>query len=260
MDLWLRIQGLWRGGAVALAEIFLLFLLLYAFLRFLRVSRGAAVLRGILLVIGLLIGTVFLAANLLELEHITWVFERLAVLFFVALIVIFQPEFRRGLLRLGLHPLFSRFMRASSPAIEEIVQAASDLSRRSVGALIAIQRDVPLTPYLEGGTSLNAEISKELLESIFHPGSALHDGGAIVQGNRVAAAGCLFPLNENPELSKALGTRHRAGLGLSEQSDAVTVIVSEESGAISLGVDGDLTHNVTPERLRDELNRLCLES
>lgn len=255
-----RLQTLISGGVPAFVEIFLLFLIIFAAARFLIGSRGAPVLRGILLLIGLSIGIVFFAANIFELVHIQWVFEKIAALFFVALLIIFQPELRRGLLRLGLHPIFRRVVRASSPAIDEVVEAAQEMSQNKIGALIGIQRTVSLEPYVEGGTRLNAEISKELLLSIFYPGSALHDGGVVIQGNRVAAAGCLFQLSENPELSKTLGTRHRAGLGLSEENDAVTVVVSEETGKISVGVDGKLRTGLSVDELRHLLTELCLES
>jgi len=260
MDFWQRIQALWRGGAFAVVEILILATVMYLLLRFLRGSRGAVVLRGMILLIGLSIGIVFLAASLLELEHITWVFEKLAALFLVALVVIFQPELRRGLLRLGLNPVFRGLVRASSPAIDEIVEAASKMSARKVGALIAIQREVPLNSYIEGGTAMNAEITSELLQTIFHPGSALHDGAVVVQGRRISAAGCLFPLTENPELSKSLGTRHRAGLGLTEESDAVVVLVSEETGKLSIALDGKLQQGLSTDELRDQLTRLCIES
>ncbi|MCZ7647184.1 MAG: diadenylate cyclase CdaA [Planctomycetota bacterium] len=260
MDWIERIQGIWRGGLVAVFEIFLLFLVIYLLFRFLRGSRGAAVLRGIFTVIGLIFGIVFLFASLFELEHITYIFEKLAALFFIALLIIFQPELRRGLLRLGLTGPFGHFVQASSPVLDEIVQAATAMSQRSVGALIAIQREVPMNAYVEAGTPMNSEVSSELLQTIFHPGSALHDGAVIVQGNRIAAAGCLLPLTENPELSKTMGTRHRAGIGLSEESDAVTVVVSEETGRISLGFDGKLKQGLSPDELRKELTRLCLET
>ena len=133
-----------------------------------------------------------------------------------------------------------------------------------MGALIAIQRRVPLNDYVERGTVLNAEITRELIETIFFKGKSegtiLHDAGVIVTGNRIAAAGCLFPLSENPELSKSLGTRHRAALGMSEESDAVTVIVSEETGRISVAVEGRFIHGLTPQELRAKLTELCLES
>lgn len=256
-----RLQNFPVSGGV---EIFLLATVFYLLFSFLRGSRGAGVLRGMLVVIGLSIGIVFVAARYFQLEHIVWVFEKLAALSIVAAVIIFQPELRRGLLRLGLNPLIARFVRADSPAIEEIVEACSNLSRRSMGALIAIQRRVPLNDYVERGTVLNAEISHELLETIFYKGkyegTILHDAGVIIIGNRLAAAGCLFPLSENPELSKSLGTRHRAALGMTEESDAVTVVVSEETGRISLAVEGKFIHGLTREELQSKLTELCLES
>lgn len=257
---WQGIQALWQAGWPAFVQIFLLFLILYGFLRFLRSSRGAPVLRGIFLFVGMSIVVMFLAAYLLKLQHITWVFEKVAALFFVAVMIIFQPELRRGLLRLGMHPFFHRLVRTSSPAIDEIVEATTLMSQRSVGALIAVERQVTLTPFIEHGTELNAEITSELLQTIFHPGSALHDGAVIVQGSRVAAAGCILPLTENAELAKTLGTRHRAGVGLTEQNDAVTVAVSEETGTISLCVDGKLSQGITPRDLRRQLTELCIET
>jgi diadenylate cyclase len=260
MELVQKLDVLWRAGGWAFVEVLLLYLVIYGVLRFLRGSRGAAVLRGVLLLIALSIGIVFLAANMLQLERITWLFEKLSALFMVALVIVFQPELRRGLLRLGLNPFFRRFVRASSPALEEIVEAVISMSQNRVGAIIAIQRDVPLTPYIETATALNAEISSELLRTIFHKDTILHDAAVIIQGNRVAAAGCLLPLSENPELSKSLGTRHRAALGLSEESDAVTIVVSEETGQISLGVDGELRQRLSPDDLRKQLTELCIEA
>ena len=263
MDFLKRLQGV---GGSAIVEILILAAVFYVVLRFLRGSRGAGVLRGMLVVIFVSIGVVFVAARyLFQLEHIVWVFEKLAALSIVAGMIIFQPELRRGLLRLGIHPLMGRFVRADSPAIAEIVEACANMSNRSIGALIAIQRQVPLSDYIERGTVLNAEVTRELLETIFFKGKSgdgtiLHDAGVIILGSRVAAAGCLFPLSENPELSKALGTRHRAGLGLTEESDAVTVVVSEETGRISLGVEGRLMHGLTPEELEKRLTELCLVS
>lgn len=258
-----RLQGV---GANAIVEILILAAVFYIVLRFLQGSRGAGVLRGMLVVIFVSIGVVFVAARyLFQMEHIVWVFEKLAALSIVAAMIIFQPELRRGLLRLGIHPLMGRFVRADSPAIAEIVEACANMSNRSIGALIAIQRQVPLNDYIERGTVLNAEVTRELLETIFFKGKSgdgtiLHDAGVIIVGSRVAAAGCLFPLSENPELSKALGTRHRAALGLTEESDTVTVCVSEETGRISLGVEGKLIHGLTPEELQQRLTELCLVS
>ena len=259
-DLFKRLQNVPQTGVSAIVEIILLAAIFYIILSFLRGSRGAGVLRGMLVLVGLSIGIVFLAAKLFQLEHIVWVFEKLATLSIVTAVIIFQPELRRGLLRLGLHPSIGRFVRADSPAIEEIVEACTVLSHSSTGALIAIQRRVPLNDYVERGTLLNAEVTRELIETIFYKGTILHDAGVIIIGSRMAAAGCLFPLSENPDLSKSLGTRHRAALGLTEESDAVTVTVSEETGRISIGVEGKLTHGLTAEELRTRLTELCLES
>jgi diadenylate cyclase len=260
-DFLARLQNFPPAGVI---EIFLLATVFYLLLVFLRGSRGAGVLRGMLVVIGLSIGVVFVAARYFQLEHIVWVFEKLAALSIIAAVIIFQPELRRGLLRLGLNPLIARFVRPDSPAIDEIVEACANFSKNSTGALIAVQRRVPLNDYIEPGTVLNAEITRELLETIFFKGKSegtiLHDAGVIIVGNRIAAAGCLFPLSENPELSKSLGTRHRAALGLTEESDAVTVAVSEETGRISLSVEGKFIHGLTPPELQAKLTELCLES
>lgn len=259
MDFQPRWEALQREGPLAVAEVLLFFVVLFSLMKFLRGSRGAAVLRGTLFLIGVMIATVFLAASLLALEHIAWAFEKLAALFMVALLVIFQPELRKGLLRLGMTPIFRRLVRASSPAIDELVEAAGIMSGQKVGAIIAIERQVPLTSFAESGTLVGAEISAGLIRTIFHRDTVLHDGAVIVRGNRIAAAGCILPLTES-EVSRALGTRHRAALGLSEESDAVTIVVSEETGQISLGVDGKLKQGLTPDALRKELVRLCLES
>lgn len=254
-----RLRGMPITGAGAIVEIVLLALVLYLLLRFILGTRGAGVMRGMLILIGVAIGIVYVAARYFQLEHIGWVFERLAALSILAGVIIFQPELRRGLLRLGVNPFIGKIVRAGSPAIEEIVEACSTMSRQKCGALIAIQRQVPLDDFIERGTVMNADVTRELLETIFYKGTILHDAGVIVIGSRIAAAGCLFPLSENAELSKSMGTRHRAALGLTEDSDAVTVAVSEETGRISIGVEGKLMHGLSIEDLRKELTKLCLE-
>lgn len=254
-----RLRGMPITGAGAIVEIVLLALVLYLLLRFILGTRGAGVMRGMLILIGVAIGIVYVAARYFQMEHIGWVFERLAALSILAGVIIFQPELRRGLLRLGVNPFIGKIVRAGSPAIEEIVEACATMSRQKCGALVAIQRQVPLDDFVERGTVMNADVTRELLETIFYKGTILHDAGVIVIGNRIAAAGCLFPLSENAELSKSMGTRHRAALGLTEDSDAVTVAVSEETGRISIGVEGKLMHGLSIEELREKLTQLCLE-
>jgi diadenylate cyclase len=141
--------------------------------------------------------------------------------------------------------------------ISEVVRAAVELSKRRVGALVAIQREVGLGVYIEHGVRLDAEISAETLWTIFTSTGPLHDGAVILRQGRIAAAGCLFPLTENPDLSRTLGTRHRAAIGVTEDSDAVAVVVSEETGRISLGLEGELREGLTPEELRAQLLELC---
>ncbi len=253
-------QSLPFAAAGAVVEIVLLAAVIYLFLRFLQNSPGAGVMRGMLVLAGISIGVVFVAAWFFKLEHIVWVFERLAALSILAGVILFQPELRRGLLRLGVNPFIGKFVRADSPAIDEIVEACASMSKRNCGALIAIQRRDPLANFVERGTVMNADITRELLETIFYKGTILHDAGVIIVGNRVAAAGCLYPLSVNAELSKSMGTRHRAALGLTEESDAVTIAVSEETGRISVGVEGKLIYGLTPEELKKQLSVLqCLE-
>lgn len=249
------------GTAIrTVSEILVLALLIYALMRFLRGSRGAGVMRGMLILGGLAIGGVYVAAHFFDLIHVVWVFEKLAALSIIAAVIIFQPELRRGLLRLGVSPLIGQIVRADSPALEELVEACASMSKRQCGAIFAIQRQVPLTDYVERGTIMNADVTRELIETIFYKGTILHDAGVIIVGNHIAAAGCLFPLSENAQLSKSMGTRHRAALGMTEESDAVTVCVSEETGRISVGVEGKLMHNLSVDELREQLRVLCLES
>ena len=146
-----------------------------------------------------------------------------------------------------------------SALIEELIRAVSNLSKEKIGALIAIEREISLGTYVEGGVFIDAEVKADLIDTVFWPGSALHDGAIVIQNERIAAAGCLFPLTENPEISKRLGTRHRAAIGLTEETDAVTVVVSEETGNISVGVRGHLERDLDRDSLRRILRELLTE-
>ena len=203
---------------------------------------------------GFLIGMYFLS-RWFELETVNWVIRNLAGYVVFAIIVLFQADIRRALAHFGRAPFFRYFERAQSAdeTIEELVATAANLASRRTGAIIVIERQIGLRNYIEGGIPLDALVTYDLMASIFHPGSPLHDGAAIIQGDRVAAAACFLPLSVNPRLGRELGTRHRAALGLTEENDAVAIVVSEETGSISLVRDGKIERGISPEVLRTEL-------
>ena len=238
-----------------LVEIFLIWLVIYAFLRFMEGTRGEGILKGI----ALLILTVPILLNILAEEF--KVLDRLVVImnFFgaaaiPALVIIVQPELRRALVRLGQTRFLGVLFKGQTEGmVDEIVKAVFRMSRRKVGALIALEREVGLQNYVERGTRIDGLISSQLLSSIFFPGSELHDGAVVIQKERVAAAGCLFPLSDNPHLSSMFGTRHRAGLGITEETDAIAVIVSEESGAVSFAHGGILERPHSAQELKELL-------
>jgi diadenylate cyclase len=237
-------------------EILLLFLGIYAVLRFLQGSRGAGVLKGLALVFGLALVVLLVLTRTLELERIGYLVKEFFTISVFALILIFQPELRRALIQLGQHRIFEWFLRKDEVPLEEIVTACVRLAKDKIGALVAIEREIRIPGIIEQGKALNAEISAELIETIFYPGSSLHDGAIVIQGDRIVAAACLFPLTDNPDISKRLGTRHRAAIGLTEETDAVTVVVSEETGKISLGFRGHLEPDLDRDALRRTLREI----
>ncbi len=173
------------------------------------------------------------------------------------LIVLFQPEIRRALSRVGRNLSLMKFASHNPKAIyDDIVMAAEYFSQNRIGALIVVERQAGLQTYIESGIPLDAKLSYDLLVSIFRPGSPLHDGAVIIEGSRVAAAGCFLPLSLNPMISKQLGTRHRAAIGITEDSDALVVLVSEETGSISVASAGTIDTNLTPEELGDRLSEM----
>jgi diadenylate cyclase len=176
----------------------------------------------------------------------------------VALVVIFQPELRRGLAELGGHPIFS-LTSEKRETVHDIAEAVSQLANKQFGALIALERDTSIKVYEETGVELDATFSIELMLTLFHPKSALHDGGVIVRNGRIAAAACIFPVSQRETLDRSLGLRHRAGLGLTEESDAIAVIVSEETGAISICHRRRIERNFTPESFRKRIAELMLQ-
>ncbi|HEY6362948.1 MAG TPA: diadenylate cyclase CdaA [Vicinamibacterales bacterium] len=200
----------------------------------------------------------FFLSRWLQLETVNWVIRNLATYVVFAIIVLFQADIRRALAHFGRAPFFRYFEREESAAetIEELVVAATTLATRRIGAIIVFERQIGLRNYIEGGIPLDAMVTYDLVASIFQPGSPLHDGAVIVQGDRVAAAACFLPLSVNPRVSRDLGTRHRAALGLTEENDAVAIVISEETGSTSLVLGGNIERGIAPDALKARLRSL----
>lgn len=240
-----------RPGVGGLLEILVLGVLFYYSILFFRGTRGAQVLLGfITAVVAMLVLT-----RIFNLDTLNWLLQQLSVYLVVAFLVIFQPEIRRALAELGKQHVFASTERERG-LLDEIVQAVSRLAADKIGALIAIEREIGTRAVQETGTRLDSAVSAELLTTLFYPRTALHDGGVIIEGDRIRAAGCVFPLSGR-DIGKT-GTRHRAAVGLSEESDALVVVVSEETGAISLAYKGRLIRGLDEERLRRILSSVLL--
>lgn len=231
-------------------EMAVLWFIIYRLLLFIKGTRAVQVLRGIIIII-----IIFFLTQKLGFDVINWIFTKLIALSVIAFLVVFQPELRSGLARIGREKVFGNII-TEERVIEEIAKSASMLSKKKIGAILAIQREVNLEPYTESGVMVDSNVSSELLNTIFMPNTPLHDGGVIIHGDRIIAAGCLFPLTQNPDVSKLLGTRHRAAIGLTEETDAVCVVVSEETGAVSVANAGKLTRDLDRERLINHLRAL----
>ncbi|NIA21158.1 MAG: TIGR00159 family protein [Anaerolineaceae bacterium] len=245
--------------AMDVVEFLLIALVVYTVYRFLRGTRGARVFRGFvfLLITGFVL--VQLLASLLDMQRVQIIYNVLIQLAVVAAVIIFQPELRRAMIQLGQNPLFRFFLKKEGIAFIDILCGAVEhLSRDKIGAIIAVERDTGLLGLVESGRILNAELTPEMLVTIFWPGSPLHDMGVIIRQNRIVAAGCEFPLTQNPPLGPKYGARHRAALGLSEDSDAVVIIVSEETGEISIALEGRLIENLPVERFRRVLTQMLV--
>jgi len=233
-------------------DILIIAMLIYYMLQLLRGTRAMQMLIAILLLVILYEG-----ARRAQFEMVEWLLDTLLPYVAIALIVLFQPEIRRALDRFGRNLSLTRFS-SSSPAssFDDVVLAAGYFAQNRIGALIAFERDVGLRTYIESGIPLDANLSYDLLLAIFRPGSPMHDGAVIVQAARLAAAACFLPLTLNPLTSNQLGTRHRAAIGVTEESDAVAVVVSEQTGAISLAVGGTIELGLTVDQLTDKLTNL----
>jgi len=230
-----------------LIEIGILWFVFYMLLLFIKGTRAVQVLKGIIIIV-----IIFLLSKELQLESINWILTKLFTISIIAFFIIFQPELRRGLARIGQFGMFS----SQQETFDEIVKAALILAKKKIGALIAIEREIGLKAYIESGVPMESKVTSELINTIFTPNTPLHDGGIVVQGSIIAAAGCLFPLTQNPHVSSSLGTRHRAAMGLSEETDAIVVVVSEETGDISISVAGKLTRHLDEKEIGRVLSNI----
>lgn len=238
----------WSTISVAL-DVLLVAVVIYQVLVMIRGTRAAPMLAGVAVV-----AIIFYLARVGELTTLNWLISRLVPYVLFALIVVFQSEIRHVLANVGRRLRFGRGSASESDTYDDIVLAANLFSQHQTGALIVIEREIGLRTYIESGVPLDARLSYDLLATIFRPSAPLHDGAVIVQKERVAAAACFLPLSMNPVLSTQLGTRHRAGMGITEETDAIAVIVSEETGAISVAVGGKIERDLSVEQLRERLS------
>jgi len=232
------LTSFWRP----LIEILFIWVLIYTVIRFFQGTRAMQVLLGLVILV-----VIFLAAKFFELNSIIWVLSKVFAVGVVAFLIIFQPEMRRVLARIGT-TMSSGFL-SKGGAIDEVIRACDHMARHRTGALIALERDVGLKSYIESGMMIDAKVSAELLLSLFDPHTPTHDGAVILSGDRIASCGSLFPLTQMTDLPPSVGTRHRAAIGLTEENDAVCVVVSEETGSISVSVFGKLTKALDLEDL-----------
>lgn len=235
-------------------DVLLVWFVIYKILALIKGTKAVQLLKGIFVIVIIRIITVYLGLNTLS-----WMTKQVIDFGFLAIIIIFQPELRRALEQLGRGKLFARSGMQEDEEQDRLIVAmtksVSYMAKRRIGALISIEKNTGLNDYIETGISMKSDISSELLINLFIPNTPLHDGAVIVQKNRIAAAACYLPLSESPFISKELGTRHRAAIGISEVTDAVTIIVSEESGSISLTTNGELHRNLTLEEFEQRLRK-----
>lgn len=235
------IKNIWKPAV----EIIILAIIIYYLAGFLRRTRGWPVVIGFIVLLSLTI-----IATLFEFQVLSSLLQWFFAFSAIAIIVIFQPELRRLLAEIGTFSV-SANNRNQRQNIEEIIQAVENLSELKIGALIAIENTMPLRDYVQNAVDVDCVVSREMLETIFFPNNAIHDGAVIIKGDRIKYAACILPLTQREDLSKSMGTRHRAAIGLSEETDAFIIVVSEETGAISYAYRGELTRKVSIEQLRD---------
>ncbi len=246
-----RLRG--YSPMVVIVQLLLIGIVVWWVMRFLRGTRGAGLVKGA----SVLVAVFYIVLRLLpksdEWKRLEFLFGRFLLFALVALAIAFQPELRRALIQIGQARLFRSARGQVVAAVDALVESAAYLSRNKIGALVAVERSVGLAALTQTGTLLDARLTPSLLNSIFYPGTALHDMGVVIRGDRVVAAGCQFPLAESEDVDRSLGSRHRAALGLAQDSDAVIMVVSEETGRVSLAYEGQLHIGLEPENLREML-------
>ena len=239
-----------------LVDILVVSALIYEILKLIRGTRAVQMAVG-----GGFLVALFYGSRWGHLETVNWLIRNMVGYLVFGVIVLFQSDIRRALAHLGRAPFFRYFAKPESAeeSIEELIVAASMLSAQRIGAIVAVERQIGLRNYIEGGIPLDAVLTYDLIMSIFQPSSPLHDGAVIVQDDRVAAAACFLPLTVNPKLSKELGSRHRAAIGLTEENDSVAIVVSEETGSVSVVADGQIDRGLDADLLRERLRSLVLQ-
>jgi diadenylate cyclase len=238
-------------SVISVIDILLVAVIIYELLALIKGTRASLMLVGVLT-----LALAFYVSRLADLAAVHWLIATLLPYTAFALIVVFAPEIRQALARLGRRITLSRALPSAAEAYDDIVLAANLFCQNQTGALIVIEREIGLRTYIESGVPLDAQLSYDLLATIFRPSAPLHDGAVIVQNDRIAAAACFLPLSMNPVLSTQLGTRHRAGIGVTEETDAIAVVVSEETGTISLAVGGKIERDLTVDELRERMGAL----
>ncbi len=253
------ISGIWNLlkhiTIINVIDILIVSYIIYKIFMLIKETRAEMLVKGIALII-----VIMIVSDRVGLVTLYWLIKSAIQIGVIALIIIFQPELRRALEHLGRSRFFTKSLMITEEEVDnatkQIVEAVCNLSSTKTGALIVIEQETGLNDYVQAGIKLDAVLTSQLLENIFVVNTPLHDGAVIIRNNRIAAAACFLPLTENYETNKKLGTRHRAALGMSENSDALVVVVSEETGNISLAINGKLTRNYNAERLKDILTRV----
>jgi diadenylate cyclase len=236
-----------------LLEIIILWTVIYHIMLFFEGTRAIQVLRGLVI-----LTIAFLLFQKFNFQILDWLMTKLFGISVIAVLIIFHPEIRQGLARIGQRHLFAASLREEEleKILQDIAEAAENLAKEAKGALIVIEKNDPLASYVESGVTIDAKVSADLIQAIFTPNNPLHDGGLVIQHGRITAAGCLFPLTQNTELSRIYGTRHRAALGLSEETDAIIIVVSEERHDISVAYNGRLYKNLIRHELASKIKEI----